>query len=193
MQDRCCRSYPARCWSAAHCSIHWFWNLVCLIWNTWPTVHNQQFQNAYICCSIKEVEVTRLRWHYTVYFSSISLISELQKYYKEAFSSFRPVQNEDLYSFLHKQTGERQEDGDLWQTTKEMHTVSHGQSEEIGFLRKVTIHCTNQCEWGNIDLLQTVIDKHKMVLRTWAHSPSGHLQRNLWTCSQQMTGKKNKE
>ena len=46
LHGRCCRSYPTRCWRAAHCSIQWFGNLVWLSRNTWPTVHNWQSLNA---------------------------------------------------------------------------------------------------------------------------------------------------
>ena len=44
--------------------------------------------------------------------------------------------SEDPDSFLHEQTGERREDAESWQTTKEMLTLSRGQSEEVSFPEK---------------------------------------------------------
>ena len=172
LHARCCRLYPARCWSAALCSIQWFWNLVCLIWNTWPTVHNQQSQSARICCSIKEVDVTRLLWHYTLYFSSTSLISELQKWQTKRGFLIAQTCSEWRHVLILAWTN--------WGEARGCIFVANRKKCLHYPIRKVTIYCTNHCT--------TVIDKHnyKMVLRTWAQSQSCQLQRNLWTCSEQI-------
>ena len=74
----------------------------------------------------------------TPYFSGTSLISEVQKYHKEDFSSsVRAVENEGLDSFLYEQTGERREDAECDKPPKKILTLSNGQSsEELGFSEK---------------------------------------------------------
>ena len=81
----------------------------------------------------------------TRYFSGTSLISEVQKYHKEEFSSFRPIENEGPDSFLYEQTGEKREDAECGKSPKKcLHYPMANHQRNWVSLRKVTIHCTNQ-------------------------------------------------
>ena len=57
-----------------------------------------------------------------------SLVSNVQKYDKDDFKSYRPSENKRLDSFLYEEIGEKTEYAELWELAKEMLTLSHSQS-----------------------------------------------------------------
>ena len=89
-------------------------------------------------CNNKEVEVTRLRWYYT---------SAVQVWFLNCRSTTKRIfHHSDLFrmkarthSCMNKLPRESWKDAELLQTTKEMLTLSHGQSEEFGFPEKSDI------------------------------------------------------
>ena len=131
----------------------------------------------------KKVEVTRLRWYYTsavqVWFLNCSF-----KYYKEDFSSFRPVKNEGPDSFLHEQTAQGEPRGCRIVANQERSAYTiPWPIRGIGFPWE---------KWQSIlraNMNEETLIYYRMSqtsIRTWTHTQSGHLQRKLWTCSQQI-------
>ena len=57
-----------------------------------------------------------------------SLVSNVQKYDKDDFKSYRPSEDKRLDSFLYEEIGEKTEYAELWELAKEMLTLSHSQS-----------------------------------------------------------------
>ena len=76
-----------------------------------------------------------------------SLVSNVQKYDKDDFKSYRPSDDKRLDSFLYEKIGEKTEYAELWELVKEMLTLSHCQSSvERGFFENNNILQTNMKE-----------------------------------------------